>query len=52
MFHPDYEWLDENGDADRAARRTASSRRSWRRRACRSTLLELPASQGEPDAVP
>ena len=37
MFHPDFEFFDENGQPIAAAGGPASSRRSWRRPACRSS---------------
>ena len=51
MFHPDYEWLDENGDAialpeDRIVPPELAPP------GMPIEMLELPASQGEPDHVP
>ena len=51
MFHPDYEWLDENGDAialpeDRIVPPELAPP------GMPIEMLELPASQGEPDPVP
>ena len=51
MFHPDFEWLDENGDALIAlpSRRSHRPARARPFPACRSVMLDLPASQGAPD---
>ena len=51
MFHPDYEWLDENGDAialpeDRIVPLELAPP------GLPIEMLELPASQADPDAVP
>jgi len=51
MFHPDFEWLDENGDAialpeDRIVPPELAPP------GMPIEMLELPASQGEPDPVP